>query len=242
MEESATASSTFGHISVAEGIFQGMGRLRVVVVDDDPLVRRALSVFLSDAEDLEVVGTAEDGVEALERLDALAPDIALIDIHMSPLDGIATAAEIIRRRPATRVIAITTMASSASVLPMLRAGAVGYLLKDSEPEEIIEAVRAVGAGAAALSPHVASVVIGAIQSSQPTTPIPLQEHERLSDRELEILQHLATGMSNIEIAQAMFVSEGTVKANLSNVIAKWGVRDRVQVLLYAARLGLVTLR
>jgi len=216
-----------------------MTQITALIVDDDPLVRRALSVFLG-AAGIDVVGEAEDGRKAIIAARRLRPAVALVDVQMPGLDGVAATAGIIECSPETRVLAITTFGSIQAIMPMLRAGASGYLLKDTEPEDIVAAVEDVLAGTGVLSPRVTTELLIAIRDLDEPSIADLQEYELLSAREGEVVKLLSAGLSNSEIAEAMHVSEGTVKAHLGSVMAKWGARDRVQVLIRAARAGLVT--
>lgn len=212
----------------------------MVIIDDDKLVRRALTVFLQAADEIALVGEAVDGVDGLDLIRRTAPDVALLDMQMPRMGGVEAARNIAASFPATRVLAITTFGTTESILPMISAGASGYLLKDAEPAEIVEAVRLVHAGAVALSPAVTARLIEKIQDGGSPAPIDMPNAQQLSGREKEVLKHLALGRSNAEIAQAIHVSESTVKTHLSSITTKWEVRDRVQILIHAARCGLIT--
>lgn len=216
-----------------------MGSITALIADDDPLVRRALVLFLRNAE-IEVVAEATDGASAIAAARRLRPDVALVDVQMPGVDGVEATAGIIEQSPSTKVLAITTFGTIESIMPMLRAGASGYLLKDSEPEDIVSAVGEVLAGNGVLSPRVTTRLISSIQDAAAPAAEPLQSFELLSNRENDVVRLLALGLSNSEIAAQMHLSEGTVKAHLGAIIMKWGVRDRVQVLIRAARSGLVT--
>ncbi|MFS0910411.1 response regulator [Microbacterium sp. 179-I 3D2 NHS] len=218
-----------------------MPDIRVLIVDDDPLVRSALSHFVSRDPDIDVIGQAEDGLEAIDTIERLQPDVVMMDVQMPEMDGIEATGEISRRWPHVRILAVTTLDGRDTVLPMLSAGASGYLLKDSSAEEIVIGVREVHAGASSLSPRIASMLIKHVRDSEPTTG-DVTALEPLTDREAEVLQCLAKGMSNAEIAKALIVSEGTVKAHLGRMMSKWHLRDRVQILVAAAHAGLVNFR
>lgn len=219
-----------------------MTQIRVVIADDDPLVRTALSHFLSRDSNISVAAQAEDGARAVIAVAEHQPDVVLMDVQMPGMNGIAATAEISSRWPSVRVLAVTTFEKPETIVPMLLAGAAGYVLKDSSVSEILDGVRRVHEGASPLSPRVAAMLIDHMRndSSPPTKPSP--RLEKLTDREAEVLEKLAAGMSNAEIAEALIVSEGTVKAHLGRIMAKWHVRDRVQILIAASRAGLVDLR
>ena len=218
-----------------------MSEIRVLIVDDDPLVRSALSHFVSRGSDVTVIGQAESGREALEFLEHDRPDVVMMDVQMPEMNGIEATAAIPERWPEVRVLAVTTLDGSDTVLPMLSAGASGYLLKDSSAESILEGVREVHSGASSLSPRIASLLVKHVRSTEPAAGAG-EALEPLTDRESEVLERLAQGMSNAEIAQSLIVSEGTVKAHLGRIMSKWQVRDRVQILVTAAHAGLVDFR
>ncbi|MFD7871912.1 MULTISPECIES: response regulator [unclassified Microbacterium] len=218
-----------------------MQEIRVVIVDDDPLVRSALSHFVSRAPEITVVAQAEDGREALTTVEREKPDVVMMDVQMPEMNGIEATAAIAQRWPDVRILAVTTLDGSDTVLPMLSAGASGYLLKDSSAEDIVTGVREVFAGQSSLSPRIASMLIRHVRDSTPAATA-ADALEPLTDREEEVLQCLAKGMSNAEIAKALIVSEGTVKAHLGRMMSKWHLRDRVQILVTAAHAGLVTFR
>ena len=218
-----------------------MQEIRVVIVDDDPLVRSALSHFVSRAPEITVVAQAEDGVEAISTVEREKPDVVMMDVQMPEMNGIEATAAISERCPDVRILAVTTLDGSDTVLPMLSAGASGYLLKDSSAEEIVAGVREVYNGASSLSPRIASMLIRHVRDSTPASSA-ADALEPLTEREEEVLQCLAKGMSNAEIAKALIVSEGTVKAHLGRMMSKWHLRDRVQILVTAAQAGLVTFR
>ncbi|ACS31653.1 MULTISPECIES: response regulator transcription factor [Micrococcus] len=218
--------------------------IRVLVADDQQLMRTALAHFVSTAEDLEVVGTAADGVEAVEMAKDLRPDVVLMDMQMPRMDGIEATTAIMAEAPEVRVLAITTFSSEAYLVPALRAGASGYLVKDAPPEEVVEAVRQVHRGDAVFSPRVARELIETVtqqsERRESAAAHALTELEELTPRELEVVTELAKGSSNAEIAQALFLAEATVKSHLGKIMDKWQARDRVQVLIRASRAGLVS--
>ncbi|WP_309127507.1 response regulator transcription factor [Microbacterium sp.] len=217
-----------------------MPEIRVLIVDDDPLVRTALAHFVARDPVIEVIGQAEDGGQALAMTEHDRPDVVMMDVQMPGMDGIQATRAISTRWPEVRVLAVTTLEGSETVLPMLGAGASGYLLKDSSADAIIAGIHAVHDGASSLSPRIASMLIKHVRDGEP--PADAGELEPLTDREEQVVQRLAQGMSNGEIARSLIVSEGTVKAHLGRVMSKWGVRDRVQILVVAARAGLVDFR
>jgi DNA-binding NarL/FixJ family response regulator len=214
-----------------------MAQIRVLIVDDDPLVRTALSHFVSRDDSTVLVGEAGDGVDAVAQVGRHRPDVVMMDVQMPRMDGIAATAEIIRQWPGVRVLAVTTFDTTDTVLPMLHAGASGYLLKDSRAEEILDGVRRVHEGTTSLSPRIAALLVAHVRERD--RKVPTENLEELTERETDVLRCLARGMSNAEIAGELLVSEGTVKAYLGRMMTKWGVRDRVQLIVVAARAGLI---
>ena len=217
-----------------------MSRLRVVIADDESLLRRALTVFVSEADDIEVVGQAANGAEAVDLVRRLAPDVVMMDAQMPVLNGASATRTITSDHPATSVLALTTFGSLDTILPMLQAGASGYLLKDSDPDDIIAAIRDVHRGLRVLSPAVAAMLVSSLAPATGARTTRLAEAERLTPRESAVVALLAHGLSNAEIARTQSISEATVKSHLSNVMAKWDVRDRVQVLIRAVRAGIIS--
>ena len=215
--------------------------VRVLVVDDQTLFREALTTLLDVREEVQVVGAAADGVQALELVATLRPDVVLMDLRMPVLDGVATTRRLRVEHPEVRVLVLTTFDGDDEVFPALRAGAVGYLLKDATAPRLLEAVLAAARGESVLQPSVAAK--GLARMSQ--LPDPLNEPRRqplvnpLTGRELEVLRAVADGLSNREAAQRLYLSEGTVKNHVTNVLAKLGVRDRTQAALRARELGLL---
>lgn len=218
-----------------------VAQLRVVIVDDESLLRRALTVFVSEADDIDVVGEATNGAEGVDLVGRLSPDVVMMDAQMPVLDGAAATRIITRDHPRTKILALSTFGSLSTILPMLQAGAGGYLLKDSEPEDIVAAIRDVHRGLRVLSPAVACMLVSSLAPTMAGRVVWLTDAERLTRRESEVVALLARGLSNSEIARHQSVSEATVKSHLSNVMTKWNARDRVQVLIRAVRAGIVSL-
>jgi DNA-binding NarL/FixJ family response regulator len=207
--------------------------IRVLVVDDHAVVREGLRTFLSLQEGIEVVGEAADGESAVREAESRRPDVVLMDLVMPRLDGVGAMRELRRLLPSCRVIVLTSYAQDDRLLPAIRAGAAGYLLKDAEPREIARAVRAAHAGEALLDPGVAARLVAAI--AQPEEARPAQ---RLTPREREVLAMIGRGMPNKRIARELGVSEKTVKTHVGHLLAKLGVTDRTQAALVAVREGL----
>jgi DNA-binding NarL/FixJ family response regulator len=209
--------------------------VRVLVVDDQALFREALVTLLGARPEVEVVGEAGDGQQALERAAALEPDVVLMDLHMPVLDGIATTRRLRVEQPGVRVLALTTFDDDEDVFAALRAGALGYLLKDVSSDRLVEAVLAAARGESVAAKVVAR--FAQLDDAPRSRPQPLVVP--LSDRELDVLRLLADGCSNREIATALFLAEGTVKNHVTNVLGKLGARDRTQAALRARALDLL---
>ena len=215
--------------------------IRVLLVDDQALFREGLRTLLGMQPGLEVVGEAANGEEALRLAAKLCPQVVLMDLRMPVLDGVTATRRLREAQPDCRVIVMTTFDDDEYVFEGLRAGAVGYLLKDVPSEKLVEAIRAAACGESFLQPSVAAKVIAEFsrlaEQAQAKPPPPLVEP--LSERELEVLRLVARGASNKEIAAALFIAEGTVKNHLTSILGKLGARDRTQALLKAQELGLV---
>jgi DNA-binding NarL/FixJ family response regulator len=213
---------------------------RVLIADDQALVRAGFRKILEAEPGLEVVGEAEDGLDAVDAAARSRPDVVLMDIRMPRLDGIEATRRILGRDGAhPRVLMLTTYSLDEYVYEALRAGASGFLLKDVPPEELIAAVELISAGEALLHPSVTRSVIEEFVRRAPATPAPGAELEELTDREREVLMLLTLGQSNAEIAQTLVVADATVKTHVARVLTKLGVRDRVQAVIYAYESGLV---
>lgn len=205
--------------------------IRVLVVDDHSVVRQGLRMFLGLDTELDVVGEAANGQEALERARQLRPDVVLMDLIMPVMDGITAIAALRRELPDTEVIALTSVLEDEKVIGAVRAGAMGYLLKDTHAEDLCRAIKAAAAGQVQLSPQAAARLLREVKA--PDNP------ETLTDREAEVLRLLAKGRSNKEIAQALIIGEKTVKTHVSNILAKLNVPSRTQAALFAVRIGMV---
>lgn len=207
--------------------------IRILIVDDHSVVRQGLRMFLGLDPELEVIDEAVDGAEAVKKAKELKPDVVLMDLLMPVMDGI-TAIGIIRRElPDTEVIALTSVLEDSSVIGAVRAGAIGYLLKDTESDELCRAIKAAAAGQVQLSPKAAARLMREVRA--PDSP------ETLTERETEVLRLLAQGQSNKEIAHALSIGEKTVKTHVSNILSKLSVPSRTQAALYAVRIGLVSI-
>ncbi len=205
--------------------------IRVLLVDDHKVVRQGLRMFLGLEADLEIVGEAANGQQAVAQARALSPDVVLMDLLMPEMDGIQAIRVIREEMPEVEVIALTSVLEDQVVYDAIRAGAIGYLLKDTEPEDLITAIRAAAAGQVQLSPQVTRRLMQEVRA--PENP------ENLTDREREVLQLLAEGLSNREISDRLVIGERTVKTHVSSILAKLGVPSRTQAALYAIRQGLV---
>ena len=210
-----------------------------MIVDDDSLIVEALRMFVECADDLTVVGTAPDGLAAIKRVDEVDPDVVLMDMQMPYIDGVEATARIHKSHPDICLLALSSFATDRYVVAALRAGASGYLVKDTRPEELTAAIRRAAAGKQILSPEVIGHVVSMIQQEmRHETPAAAKF---ITEREMDVIKLLARGMSNKEIAENLFLTEATVKSHLARLIAKLGVRDRVQAVIRAYEWNLVDL-
>jgi two-component system, NarL family, response regulator LiaR len=211
--------------------------IRVLITDDHAIVRKGLSVLLATERDIKVVGEARDGLEAVEKAASLKPDVVLMDLMMPRMDGIEATRKITEADPEVRILVLTSFAADDKVFPAVKAGALGYLLKDTGPEELVEAIHRVHQGEPSLQPDIARKVLQELShpgKGAPTT-------DPLTARELEVLRLISKGLSNKEIAAKIFVAEWTVRTHVSNILSKLHLASRTQAALYALRSGLASL-
>jgi DNA-binding NarL/FixJ family response regulator len=204
--------------------------IRVLIADDHPVVRQGLRTFLGVQDDIDVVGEAADGLEVVAQAEALAPDVILLDLKMPGVDGLAALEELRGRGIEARVLVLTSASERARVVPVVRAGAAGYLYKDVDPHALVQAIRAVHDGHVLFAPEAADAMLTPDRREKGATT--------LTAREREVLVQIALGRSNREIARSLVVSEKTVKTHVSNILMKLGLQDRTQAALYAVRHGL----
>ncbi|MCG3210527.1 MAG: Transcriptional regulatory protein LiaR [Anaerolineae bacterium] len=210
--------------------------ITVFIVDDHKVVRQGVRAFLDTQPDLVVVGEAESGAEAVEAVAEHAPDVVLMDLIMPGMDGVEATRQVKKVSPRTQIIVLTSYHQDEHIFPAIRAGALSYLLKDAEPDELASAIRKAAAGEAVLHPRVASRVVQELHGARQDTPNPFTA---LSDRELEVLRLIADGLSNADIAASLIISEKTVKSHVSNILSKLHLADRTQAAVYAWREGVV---
>jgi DNA-binding NarL/FixJ family response regulator len=212
--------------------------IRVLLVDDDALMRAGLASILSSDAAVDVVGEAADGRDAVERVDALRPDVVLMDVRMPEVDGITATRDVVAASPDTRVVILTTFEDDEYIFGALTAGASGFLLKRTTPESLIEAIKAVAAGDSLLSPSVTRRVIDRMAALPSGEALLDRRLEELTARERDVLEQIARGLSNAEIAGALVIEESTVKTHVKRILLKLGLRDRVQAVIFAYESGL----
>lgn len=225
--------------------FWGIAMIKILIVDDQPLIREGLRALLDLRVEIEVVGTAGDGREAFERAESLNPDIILMDIRMTGTNGVEGTKLITTKYPNIKALMLTTFNDSELIFEALEEGASGYLLKDMPTDTIVQAIKTVQAGGVVLPPEITGQMVKELKKTKETEnkvkalqePESLQE---LTNRERDVLQKLGYGYSNKEIANILFITEGTVKNHVSNLISKLELRDRTQAAIFAVRYGITT--
>ncbi|WP_242318764.1 response regulator transcription factor [Bacillus cereus group sp. BfR-BA-01349] len=214
-------------------------KIKVLLVDDHTVVLKGLAFSLSTQEDLELVGEANNGKEALVKVGETTPDVILMDLYMPEMDGVEATAYIKKEYPNVKVIVLTSFSDQAHVLPALRAGASGYILKDVEPDQLVEAIRSAYKGNIQLHPDIANALLSQTLPVEEKEEEPSIQVDVLTARENEVLQLLAKGMSNKEIASVLVITEKTVKTHISSILSKLNLSDRTQAALYAVKNGIV---
>jgi two-component system, NarL family, response regulator LiaR len=210
-------------------------RVRIVLVDDHSIVRRGLVSFLEAFDDLEVIGDVASGEALMEQLEQWLPDVVVMDLHMpGGMDGIEAIRQVRALAPHTRIVVLTSYANDARVVAALRAGAIGYVRKEADPEILLEAMRAAAHGQSLLDPEIARAILGELAQDG-------KQSSRLTQRELEVLHQLALGHTNQEIAEVLVVSDETVKRHVGNILTKLQLAHRTQAVIYALKSGLISL-
>ncbi|MHC1783185.1 MAG: response regulator [Anaerolineaceae bacterium] len=211
--------------------------LRILIADDHELVREGLRSFLKSQPGFVIIGEAEDGAEAVSLARSLFPDVILMDLVMPVMDGITATRQIMKENPSARILVLTSFAEDDKVFPAVKAGALGYLLKDSSPSDLLDAIRQVSMGESALHPSIARKVLKELNRSS----TPLSETDQLTPREIDVLRLVAEGLSNQDIATQLSLSEWTIRTHLRSIMAKLNLVNRTQAALYALREGLADL-
>jgi NarL family two-component system response regulator LiaR len=211
--------------------------IRVLIVDDHAIVRKGVKALLDEVENIAIIGEASNGSEAVDQAERLNPDVILMDLEMPVMDGVEAISQITSRQEKARIVALTSFATDDKVFPAIKNGALGYILKDSDPDKLIEAIQQVHLGEPSLDPSIAKKVLNEIShpTKPPTSPDPL------TDREVEVLRLVARGLSNQEIADHLTVAEVTVRTHVSHILSKLHLANRVQATLYALKEDLASL-
>lgn len=217
-------------------------KIQVLLVDDHAVVRQGLRMFIEMQEDMEVVGEGTNGIEAVELASRFSPDVILLDLTMPQLDGVKATQRIMAQNPKARVLILTSFGEDDKIFPAIRAGAQGYLLKDIQPRDLVQAIRETYQGKAQLHPDIARRLMAVISDVAPVQAekpaAPSQDFHGLTDREREVLGLIAQGLNNREIAEKMVISEKTVKTHVSNLLDKLGLEDRTRAAIWALKHGL----
>ena len=211
--------------------------IRVLIADDHAIVRKGIRALLATERDIEVVGEANDGAEAIAQAKALRPDVILMDLVMPKIDGIQATQQITSNQTGTRILVLTSFAADDKVFPAIKAGALGYLLKDTGPDDLVQAIHQVHRGQPTLEPSIARKVLSEL-SHPPKEPLTV---DPLTERELDVLRQVSQGKSNKEIAEQLVIAEMTVRAHVSNILSKLHLASRTQAALYALRKGIASL-
>lgn len=211
--------------------------IRVLIVDDHAIVRKGIRALLATERDIEVIGEASDGADAIAQARALRPDVILMDLVMPKIDGIEATRQITANQSGVRILVLTSFAADDKVFPAVKAGALGYLLKDTGPDDLVQAIHQVYQGQPSLEPSIARKVLSEL-SHPPQEPL---TQEPLTERELDVLRLVAQGKSNKEIAEQLVIAEMTVRAHMSNILSKLHLASRTQAALYALRKGIASL-
>lgn len=211
--------------------------IKVLIVDDHEIVRTGIAALLETEDDLQVVGEARNGREAVALAESLSPDVILMDLVMPEMDGIEATSEIRARRPDSNVLVLTSFGTDDKLFPAVKAGALGYLLKDTSPDDLLHAIRDAASGHSSLNPTVARRLLREFSGESDFLP----PREPLTVREIEVLKLIARGLTNEKIGEALFISEATVRTHVSHILGKLGLTNRTQAALWALREGMVTL-
>jgi NarL family two-component system response regulator LiaR len=211
-------------------------KIRILIADDHAVVRKGLLALIQTEEGMEIIGEAADGAEAVELAETLSPDVILLDLVMPRMDGIEAIGKIRQNDPEARILVLTSFSEDEKVLTAIEVGAMGCLLKDATPDELLRAIRDVHQGRSALNPEIAQKLIRRMRKTEPPKPV-----EELTARETEVLRCIARGLSNRDIGDKLFISEPTVRTHVSNILMKLELPNRTQAALFAVREGLVTL-
>lgn len=214
-------------------------KITLILADDHAMVRKGLTAFLATAKDIEVMAVASGGVEVVAAAKKYAPDVVLLDLLMPDQPAAETVRQIKKVSPRSQIVMVTSHEGDEYVVPMTRAGAISYILKDTSPEDLIRAVRKAAAGESTISPRVAKALVTVVTRSQKTNTEANQLHEELTEREMEVLHCIAEGLSNMAIAKRLYISEKTVKSHVSNILSKLYLTGRTQAAVYAWREGIV---